>query len=113
VFAAIALVTAYIWRSNGTVLIMALAVAAALAAVSLTAPLVLRPLNVAWMRIAHLISKVMNPIVMLILFSIVIIPSGLLMQRWRDPLHRHRKGDETTYWIARQPQDRSNMINQF
>src|SRR5262245_11113442 len=66
VFAAIALVIAYIWRSNGTVLIMALAVAAALAAVSLTAPPVLPALNVAWMRIAHLISKVMNPIVMLI-----------------------------------------------
>jgi hypothetical protein len=115
VFAAVALIAAYLWRSNPTTLMIALGVAAVLAAVSLLAPRTLRPLNIAWMRLAALLSRIMNPIVMLILFAIAIIPSGLIMQLVRDPL-RLRKGSADSYWI---PMDRaenthpSNMKNQF
>ncbi len=115
VFATVALVVAYFWRNHAITLTIALALAAVLILVSLAQPSLLRPLNIAWMRFAVLLSKVMNPIVMLVLFAIAIIPTGLIMQLVRDPLRR-RKVDTNSYWIATNHAERaeqSSMKNQF
>jgi hypothetical protein len=114
VFTAIALVVAVIWRANPVVLTIALVVAVALVVVSLSSPSVLRPLNIAWMRFAALLSKIVNPVVLLILFAVAIVPAGLIMQRLRDPLRRQKETGKT-YWIAIGDADRSasNMKNQF
>src|SRR5690348_14457688 len=113
VFAAIALVVAWIWRTNVTVLMAALTMAVLLATASLIASQILHPLNVAWMRFAHLLNKAVNPIVMLVLFGCVIVPGGLLMQCLHDPLRRRRTGTEPSYWVRREEQERSSMKNQF
>lgn len=115
VFTAIALAVAFFWRSHTAVLTIAAGLALVLAAISLLQPSLLRPLNILWMRFAMLVSKIMNPIVMLILFAIAIVPAGLIMQLSRDPLRR-RKGDGNTHWIATNASERaalSNMKNQF
>lgn len=115
VFAAVALVVAYLARAHTTTLTIALGSAAALAAVSFLMPSILRPLNILWMRFALLLSKVMNPIVMLLLFAVAIVPAGLIMQLTRDPLRR-RKGDGVTYWLPTDQAERSSqssMKNQF
>lgn len=108
VFAAVALIVAAIWHSNISVLVVALTLAMILAAISFVAPSILHPLNVLWMRFAMLLSKLINPIVMLLLFAVVIVPNGLIMQRFRDPLRR-RKGDSATHWIAVDPAERARM----
>jgi hypothetical protein len=113
VFTAVALIVAYLWRADPVVLYAALGMAALLAAVSLLVPIVLRPLNIAWMRFALVLSKVMNPIVMLLLFLIAIVPAGLLMQTRYDPLRRKRKPEAKTYWIERKRDANASMINQF
>ena len=115
VFAVVALVVAYLWRSSPLVLTVALGLALVLAVVSCTVPSVLRPLNIAWMRFAVLLSKIMHPIVMLILFAVAIVPPGLIMQRIRDPLRRHRR-DAESHWIpvvSAERASQSNMKNQF
>jgi hypothetical protein len=113
VFAAVALIVAYLWRADPVVIYAALGMAALLLAVSLLVPIVLRPLNIAWMRFALVLSKVMNPIVMLLLFLIAIVPAGLIMQTRYDPLRRKRKPDAPTYWIERKRDVNASMINQF
>ena len=115
VFVGVALIIAYLWRTNATVLGSSLAVAGALMAVSLLAPGLLRPMNVAWMRLALLLSKVVNPIVMAVLFAVAIIPAGLIMQTKRDPLRR-KKSSGASYWLPRTKNDQaapSSMKNQF
>lgn len=112
VFTAIALIVAYLWRADTAVLTIALAVAGVLAALSLLYPIALRPLNIVWMRFALLLSKVMNPIVMGLLFLVAIVPAGLLMQIGYDPLRR-RKPTGSTFWIQRKKDDASSMTNQF
>jgi hypothetical protein len=112
VFTAVALVVAYAWRGNPVVLYVALGIAAALALISLTVPIVIRPLNVVWMQFALLLSKIMNPIVMLILFLVAIVPAGLIMQIRYDPLRRKRVSAKS-YWIERQRGASSGMSNQF
>lgn len=112
VFTVVALVVAYLWRADPTVLRVALGTAAVLCAVSLLAPILLRPLNIVWMKFALILSKVMNPIVMGVLFLIAIVPAGLIMQLVRDPL-RKRKPTGDTHWIKREDSVPSAMTNQF
>lgn len=112
VFTAIALIVAYLWRNDQTVMTVALALAGILGAVSLVVPIAIRPLNIVWMKFALLLSKVMNPIVMGVLFLIAIVPAGLLMQLLRDPL-RSRRPTGDSYWIKHEKLESSSMKNQF
>ena len=113
VFMTMALIGAWLWRSNETVLWVLLALAGLLALLSLAVPIALRPLNIAWMQLALLISKVMNPIVMLALFLVAIVPAGLIMQIGYDPLRRRRNSKASSYWIERKPYAGASMSNQF
>ena len=112
VFAAVALIVAYMTRDFAIVPVVSLAIASAFVGLSLIAPSVLRPLNVAWMRFAGLLAVVVNPVVMLLLFAVAIVPAGFLMQLVRDPLRR-RRGAGSTYWIPVEPNAASSMKNQF
>jgi len=112
VFTAVALIVAYFWRTNPTVLSVSLGIAGLLGAVSLFVPIAIRPLNIVWMKFALLLSKVMNPLVMGILFLVVIVPAGLLMQLVRDPLRRRRPTGDT-YWVEHEKLESSSMKNQF
>jgi hypothetical protein len=114
VFTAAALVAAYLWRLSPTALAIALVVAGCLLLVSLLAPHLLRPLNVAWFKLALLLNKIVSPVVMLAVFLLAIVPFGFFMQRRRDPLHKHRRRDATSYWIERDRNGPVNsMTNQF
>ena len=114
VFAGVAVVVAYLWRADDVITRIALWVAGAFALSSLLLPVVLRPLNIAWMRLAMVLNKIMSPIIMMALFLIVIVPAGLLMQLNYDPLRRRRKGGITSYWIVRDSRGPpSSMSNQF
>jgi hypothetical protein len=82
----------------------ALVVAAAFLALALlwTAPL--RPLNRAWLKLGLLLSKIVSPIVMMLLFYATVTPVGVLM-RWtgQDPLRLRRNAAAASYWIPREP----------
>lgn len=112
VFTAIAVIVAYLWRNDQTVMTIALALAGVLGAVSLVVPIAIRPLNIVWMKFALLLSKVMNPIVMGALFLVAIVPAGLLMQLLRDPLRSRRPAGDS-YWIKHEKLESSSMKNQF
>ena len=114
VFTAVALIVAYLWRQNETVLYSALGVAGVLALISLAVPIILRPLNIAWMKLAMALNMVMSPIIMGVLFLIAIVPAGLIMQMRYDPLRKRRKSDASTYWVERKKDGPpSSMANQF
>lgn len=112
VFTVVALIVAYLWRADETVMTISAGLAALLLLVSLVVPILLRPLNIVWMKLALLLSKVMNPIVMLILFLVAIVPAGLIMQLGYDPLRRRRPKTDS-YWLERKKDAASSMTNQF
>ena len=115
VFAVVALIVAVLWRQTPTVLWSAVAISAALGLLSAFAPSLLRPLNLAWFKIGLLLHKVVNPLVMFIIFAGVFVPAGALMRLRRDPLRKKRASDTDSYWIDRsmeKPAKRS-MTNQF
>src|SRR5262245_48337113 len=116
VFACVALVVALLWRNTPTVLWAAVGMAVTLAAVSLTAPRLLKPLNLLWFRFGLLLHRVVNPLVMLAMFLLVFLPGGLIMRLRHDPLRSRRaRGPGASYWIEREPGPKGagSMTNQF
>jgi hypothetical protein len=113
VFAAVALIVAWFGRNHAIVLWTALGVAAALVTLAFVKPDVLRPLNIVWFKFGLLLHRVVNPLVMFLIFTIVFIPVGFLMRLRHDPLRRKRAPEKPTYWIDRDDKARGSMTNQF
>ncbi len=77
---------------------------------------VLRPLNLIWFKFGLLLYKVVNPVVMALLFYTTVVPTGLLMRVFgKDPLNRAFDANARTYWIEREPPgpEPESMKNQF
>ena len=67
-------------------------------------PASLTPLNAAWTRLGLLLFRIVNPIVMFLLFVLAILPIGLLMRLGgKDFLRLKRDEAAASYWIPRQP----------
>lgn len=117
VFAAVfAIVAAWSWWRAGTWWPYAIGLALVFGGVALAAPALLAPLNRLWMRFGLLMSKVMNPLILGIMFFGVMLPIGLLL-RWRgkDLLRLKLDPSAPSYWIERQPPGPSpeTMRNQY
>jgi hypothetical protein len=114
-FTAVALIVAVLWRNSPTVVWVALGMAAILAAVSLIAPDLLKPVNILWFQFGLLLHRVVNPIVMFAMFAAVFVPAGAFMRLWRDPLRSRRTAGISTYWIERRESGdtEGSMTNQF
>ena len=63
-FAAVAVIVAVLSRNSPTVPWIALAFAMGLAAASLFAPALLKPLNILWFQFGLLMHRIVNPVVM-------------------------------------------------
>jgi hypothetical protein len=102
--------------TSPTVPWVALGMAAILAAVSLIAPVLLKPINILWFQFGLLLHRVVNPIVTFAVFAAVFVPAGAIMRLWHDPL-RLRRGPTgaSTYWIERRESGdaEGSMTNQF
>ena len=67
-----------------------------------TAPL--KPLNRLWFKFGLLLHKIVNPIVMGLLFYLAVTPMAILLRMLRKDLLKLRRDDAAeSYWIPRQP----------
>jgi len=87
--------------------------AAILAAVSVLAPTLLKPINIVWFQFGLLLHRVVNPIIMFAVFAAVFVPAGAIMRLFRDPLRSRRTAGASTYWIERGEGGVGSMTNQF
>jgi hypothetical protein len=82
----------------------ALAVAALLAAITLTRAQWLAPLKHAWMKFGELLNMIVSPIVMGVIFFGVFTPVALVMRAiGRDAMARAYEPAAPTYWKRREP----------
>ncbi len=94
----------------------ALIVAALFLAAAYVAQSLLKPLNLLWFKFGLLLYKVVNPVVMGLLYYSTIVPTGLAMRLCgKDPLNRCFDRTANTYWIERVPPgpEPESMKNQF
>jgi hypothetical protein len=103
------------WRGH-TAWHWALPVAAAFLILAYTYPKALSPLNKLWLKLGLLLYKVVNPIVLGLLFFLTITPIGFVMRlAGKDFLRLKLDANANSYWIDRTPPGPppQTMRNQF
>jgi hypothetical protein len=106
------------WHSGITWKLYAcLAVVASFGSLGFIAPVVLRPFNYMWMKFGLALHKVVNPVIMGLLFFGVFTPMGVIMRAFGvDLLQMRRKSaSPDSYWVVRSEENlpNSSMKNQF
>ena len=92
-----------LWR-GGAVLSWLLLAAVVMAAVTVSRETWLTPLNRAWMSLGLLLGRVVNPLVLGVIFFGIFTPVGLAMRVWgRDAMARRFEPDMKSYWLKRDP----------
>lgn len=80
----------------------ALALAAAAVFVAIARPALLDWPTRIWLRFGGVLARIVNPVVLAILFVVVITPTALITRALgRDPLRLRKDCDAATYWIDR------------
>jgi hypothetical protein len=77
----------------------------------IVAPIPLKPVYNAWLRFAHLISRVITNLILILIYYLVITPSGLLKRLFGGkPLPVKPDKNISSYWVTRtepaQPRER-------
>ena len=82
----------------------AIAIAALFLLAALVAPKWLAPLNRLWMAFGLLLGKIISPIMLLLVYIVAVVPTGLILRlRGKDPLHRRFDRAAASYWVHRNP----------
>ncbi|MDH3732916.1 MAG: SxtJ family membrane protein [Gemmatimonadota bacterium] len=109
-FAVLAGIT--IWRDHGTAATVLGSIAGVLLVGGIVAPAALRPVEKAWMGLAHVLSKVTTPIFLGIVYFVVLTPTGIVRRSvGRHPLRHAAKTD--SYWYDRGDAPPSDLERQF
>ena len=96
--------------------VWALAAAAVFLVLALMRPSLLAPLNRLWLGLGAILHRVVNPLVMGLMFFAVITPTALILKLiGKDLLCRRFSPGTQSYWIPRQPPgpEPQSMRNQF
>jgi hypothetical protein len=113
-FAVLALVS--LWRGRELPPIVLGSLAAVLAVAGIAIPSRMGPVESAWMKLAHAISRVTTPVFMGIVYFVVLTPIGLIRRTFGGNPLVH-KAENESYWIARAASDdakrRVRMERQF
>lgn len=84
--------------------------------IAVTGPKLLSPFNRAWLWFGQLLHRLVSPIALLVIYSLAVVPTGLLVRMLRkDPLRLRFDKGASTYWVDRDPPGRSDqqMKKQF
>ena len=82
----------------------------------IAAPSRLSTLNRVWLKVGTVIAKVVNPVILALLFFLVVTPMAFFMRiAGKRPLRLAADRTATTYWIEREPPagEASTMRRQF
>ena len=78
-------------------------------------PEMLAPLNNIWSKLGHLLFKITNPVIMMVIYIFSVLPVGILMKFMKKDILALQFNDKESYWIKREPPGPppENMTNQF
>ena len=84
--------------------IWSLSIAGVFLLIALVMPKLLSPLNRIWLKFGLLLAKIVNPIVMFLIYVTTIVPIGLLLRLFgKDLLLQKVDSQAKSYWIERTP----------
>ena len=102
------------WRGHPVTLAIFGSLGLALVLAGLVIPSHLGPVERAWMRLAHAISRVTTPIVMGVIYYVVVTPIGILRRTVGQNPMTHLE-HEHSFWVSRPREARrsASMERQF
>jgi hypothetical protein len=100
------------WRGHPTTFTVLISLGVALVLAALVVPTMLGPVDRAWMKLAHLISRVTTPIFMGIVYFVVLTPVALIRRAFGGNSLVHRAGAHGL-WADRSPDPRSSLDRLF
>jgi len=102
----------FLWRDHTIPFIVAESLAGLLILAGLLVPTSLGPVEAAWMKLAHLISKVTTPVFMAVVYFVVLTPAGFMARLFgHKPLIRKRSA--AGYWVSRDSGSSGDLRRQF
>ena len=107
---------AFVAGATSSVVCLIFASGALLLLLGIVAPSRLSALNRLWLKVGAAIAKVVNPIILALLFFLVVTPMAFFMRIvGKRPLRLAADRTATTYWIEREPPagEESSMKRQF
>tara|TARA_B100000795_G_C22575337_1_gene351652 strand:+ start:276 stop:677 length:402 start_codon:yes stop_codon:yes gene_type:complete len=83
--------------------------------VSLCKPVILKPLNKLWFLFGMLLSRIVSPIVLGVIFFIILSPVAILTRAFGRDILKLKKGNIDSYWRQRIDSDfdKQSFTNQF
>ncbi len=83
--------------------------------VSLSKPQILKPLNKLWFQFGMLLSRIISPIVLGIIFFIILSPVAILTRAFGRDILKLKKGNDNSYWRQRLKSnfEKQSFTNQF
>lgn len=96
------------WRGHQSAPSIFIATTAVLGVAGLLMPERLGPLERAWMKLAHAISRITTPLFLGIVYFVVLTPIGLIRRTFGTNPMVHR-ADRGSYWISRPAPDRDSV----
>jgi hypothetical protein len=112
----IAAVRTWLQEGYGAIELALGAVGLCLVVLALVRAQSLAGLNRGWTKLGLLLFKVVNPVVLGLIYLTTIVPIGVVMRAFgHDPLRLKRDPQASTYWVRREPPGPApeTMIHQF
>ena len=82
--------------------------------VTIFRPRVLRKPNELWFKFGMLLSKIIGPVAMGLIFFVTVTPIGLIRRRKNpDPLNQRFDPNAESYWVVRDAESATSMKKQF
>jgi len=82
----------------------AILTAAAFLTIAIVYPRVLAPLNRLWFKFGMLLGRIVNPVVMSIIYIVTMIPAGIILRLLNKDLLRLKfDAAARSYWVERSP----------
>jgi amino acid transporter len=79
-----------------------------------TAPASLKPVFLAWLRLAHAIGRVVTPVILSVTWLVAVVPTGLIMRLvGNDPMRRKWDPESSSYLRRSEQRPKSHMERPF
>jgi large-conductance mechanosensitive channel len=106
------LITIYVFINNGFLNLYLITISCLMAILGFLNSNLLTPLNKAWFRFGIFLGKIMNPIIMGVIFFFIVTPISVILRLMKKDILNLKYSNKKTYWIIK-PESESRMKNQF
>ena len=106
------LIAIWFFLEDGKIIFWALALAFIFLFVAFLKKELLKPLNIAWIKLGEVLGKIIAPLVMALIFFFILTPLSFIIRIFGKDLLKLKLSKDNSYWIKRE-KNITSMDKQF